>query len=511
MFTISRKLNQIRRVFFNKEEKKFIKFNNFDNNKKSDNIVLVELKENYYGLIHLYFLLKKKEFKNSKIVGIWIHPVKRNKGLRGFFAFLLDYIMDYFTKLKWNKIYRILGVNQSIDVNRNFRDNFFIKKSSFVSKNLKIKNKKEVLDINLKGIRVGDLIYDQYLRFYGKSTFDVKDVFTFQRLLTYFENTYKYINNYYLKNKINIKYYIPQNAVYIQGLIVRFFVNKNIKTIGGTNSNKYVKKFTKNDYFHTTKCEDIKRKFEKLDNKKKKIRLSKEQLKKKFSGKITTELNYVRKSSYNKNKFYNLKKRFDVIIFLPNFSDAPHNYGDLVFNDFSEWIYETLNFLKSKNLSVAIKEHPNAWVYSSNKFVENLKIKYKDFIWINKDISNKAIFKKKPLFGISPYGTVLHEMAYHKIIPIATGRNPYMSYDFVFTPKNKKNFFSLINQAIKKKLKFKKNLMNKVAESYYMFFLHDDDYIKNYSREVNLKQFLPAAGIDGATILKKFNEGYFKK
>ena len=52
MFTISRKLNQIRRVFFNKEEKKFIKFNNFDNNKKSDNIVLVELKVNLKNLLN---------------------------------------------------------------------------------------------------------------------------------------------------------------------------------------------------------------------------------------------------------------------------------------------------------------------------------------------------------------------------------------------------------------------------------------------------------------------------
>ena len=196
----------------------------------------------------------------------------------------------------------------------------------------------------------------------------------------------------------------------------------------------------------------------------------------------------MKKSPYDKKKLLKINKKFDVIIFLPDFADAPHCYGNLVFDDFSDWIEETLEFLKLKNLTVAVKEHPHSWVFSSVKFTETLKKKYNNLIWLNRNISNFEIFKNKPRFGISPFGTVLHELAYHKIIPIAAGPNPHMAYNFVFTPNNKKHYFSLINQAIHSKLKLKKNFKEKIAECYYMFFLNNDDYIKNRSRELNLQK-----------------------
>ena len=86
-----------------------------------------------------------------------------------------------------------------------------------------------------------------------------------------------------------------------------------------------------------------------------------------------------------------------------------------------------------------------------------------------------------------------------------------MSYNFVFTPKSKKEYFVLITKAIQNKLNFKKNHKEKIAECYYMYFLHNGDYIKNHSRVVNLKNYLPSVGQSGIyEILKKFNEGLFK-
>ena len=61
MFLISRKLIQLKRVFLNDAEKKFIKLkhNNFSN-RNPNKIVLIEIGEDLYFLIHFYFLLKKK-------------------------------------------------------------------------------------------------------------------------------------------------------------------------------------------------------------------------------------------------------------------------------------------------------------------------------------------------------------------------------------------------------------------------------------------------------------------
>ena len=510
---ISRKLIQLKRVFLNDVEKNFLKLNHPRRNlNKGNKIILLEMGEDIYFLVHFYFLLKKKMFQNKKIVGLWINPGNIKKpGIRGTIAFLFQCLILHLIKLKWKKIYKCLGVNEVIELNNNFKDNVFVRNTNFINKNCNLKNKEDVLSINFKGIKIGDLIYDHYLRFNNTVTFDIKNRYAIKRLLNFIETSNENLNNFYFKNKNNILYYISQKAFYTNGFAVRYFLNKNVKTLGGIEDNKYIKKFSKNDYRATTKCENLPIKFKFLKNKRRKISLSKKKLRDKFSGKISLELNYMRKSSYNKKKTFKIKKKFDAIIFLPDFSDAPHIYGKVVFNDFVDWIHETLRFLKLKNISIAIKEHPNSWVYNTIKFQENLKKKYSNLIWLNKNISNIAIFNNKPKFGISPFGTVLHELAYHKIIPIAVGSNPCMGYDFVFTPKNKKHYFELINKAIMNKLYLKKNFKEKIAECYYMFFLHNDDFLKNESRELNLKKYLPSVGMKSITILDKFNKGYFNK
>ena len=81
-----------------------------------------------------------------------------------------------------------------------------------------------------------------------------------------------------------------------------------------------------------------------------------------------------------------------------------------------------------------------------------------------KNVSNTLIFKNKPKLVISPYGTILHEAAYHGIISIAAGINPYMSYNFVFTPSTKKEYFNLLIKGINKELKLDKDFKKRVEE-----------------------------------------------
>ena len=46
-----------------------------------------------------------------------------------------------------------------------------------------------------------------------------------------------------------------------------------------------------------------------------------------------------------------------------------------------------------------------------------------------------------------------------------------MSFKFSYTPKNKKEYFDLIDKGIKNKLKIVKDNKNKVLASLYMFFI----------------------------------------
>ena len=512
MNLIYRKFDQLKLIFFNKAERDFINLKHSkrinDNNSK---IVLVEMGIDIYFLVHFYFLLKEKNFKDKKLVGLWVNPMRmRRPGFIGTFAFFYQYLIQHFIKLKWKKIYKCLGFNTFIELSDDFKDSFFIRDSKFVKDYEKLKSKKDILKLKYKGIKIGDLIYDHYLRFNGDVTFNINDINSIKILLNMIEGANNNLNNFYLKNKNKISYYIPQKAFYINGFATRYFLNKKVKTVGGVHHTQYVKKFSHIDYLAGCRSQVLPIKFKKLNNKLKKLKLAKKYLKEKFDGKTNIETRYMRQSAFLKKGNIKIKKDFDVIIYLPDFSDAPHIYGDLVFNDCSEWIEETLEFLKKKKISVAIKIHPNTWVFSTKEYNNKLKDKFNNLVWFDANISNKEIFKKKPKFGISPFGSALHELSYHKIIPIAAGSNPHMGYDFVFTPKNKKNYFYLINQAIEKKLKLKANFKDKIAEFYYMHCLHNDDYIKNRSRNLKLQNYLPAVGRRSIEILEKFNEGYFK-
>ena len=142
--------------------------------------------------------------------------------------------------------------------------------------------------------------------------------------------------------------------------------------------------------------------------------------------------------------------------------------------------------------------------------MEELKIKFSNFNWLDKKTSNKNIFKKKPIFGINPYGTVLHEMAFNKVIPISIGSNPYVSYNFVFTPKTKDQYFQLLKLGINKKLKLPKNYKREILEWYYMFYLHNNDIFENLQRKLSLKSIRPSDHDDDLKVLKMFNKKYIK-
>lgn len=175
------------------------------------------------------------------------------------------------------------------------------------------------------------------------------------------------------------------------------------------------------------------------------------------------------------------------IIFLHCFVDTPISKGNLIFQDYYYWIVETLEFLKNNNLmeGIAIKTHPDS-KEASLKCVNDLKNKFPHFIWLDSTVSNKDIFRKKPIFGISSAGTVLYELAYHKILPISAGEHPSMEYNFVLTPKNKFEYFQFLTKAIKREIKITYNY-KKILEFVYCNYIYDTSESDLLAKKIGLK------------------------
>ena len=181
-----------KRIFLDAEDKKFIEVfgnKNFEYPKKKD-IVIVELHEGNYAFVNTFLLLKNRNFKGKTIVGIWTFCLKKEFGLINNFKFLINLFIQYLIKKKWTKLYKSIGINKIYFFNDDLKNNYGINESNFIKKNLKIKKKEKILKIKYNKILVGDLIYDYYIRFFRKITFQTDDTYAYEKILKYTQNIF---------------------------------------------------------------------------------------------------------------------------------------------------------------------------------------------------------------------------------------------------------------------------------------------------------------------------------
>jgi hypothetical protein len=483
VITIFKKLN---RLFLNSQEREFILKNKNIINKQELNskktkrkkIFIIQVYWNYYYLLLFkYFIFSKKINENYTIIGIWptfIRPY-RNKNFVFVFLNKIGNLYYYFIKKKWIALYKSIGVNYVLVplIKNNVAPE---KKNYVIAQNIikRIKTKEDILDLSYKGVPIGDLIYDTVLRFGFKATLEKSD-FLLKEIIFKCLNVISFMQQLIKNHKIVCFY--SSYSVYIQhGIPARFFLFKSkvkVYTFGNplyTN----MKKLSKNDYLHTVPYKSFNSNFQKIKNKKEKLKIAKKQLERKLSGgdDLSTRNNFVPINTYkSKNSDNSNLKNINGVLFLHDFFDSPHLWGKILYADLYEWAIATIDEIRNKGLKIGIKSHPNSRP-ESLKINEKLRNKYHDMIWIDKDVSNQIIFKQSNItFGISCFGTVLYEMAYCNKIVLSAGSNPMSSFNFCIQPKSKKQYLFFLNNI--HKMKPKLNQKKEVLKLYYMYFLND--------------------------------------
>ena len=198
------------RVFLDKNEKKFINYNKKKwkniNNKKNKGIILVDL------------------FSWNPLIFFWSYitnliALKKNYDIKYFY---FDFDQNRMSKFKYyikkaKKIFKSFNVTKGIsEYDFNYSKQDLIKyKRNFK----KIKSKRNLINYHKGGIKIGDLIYDTYLRIHYEPTLKLDD----ERLKTIFlrsEKIFEVVTNYFKKNKVKIL--IPSHVCYMSyGIIVR--------------------------------------------------------------------------------------------------------------------------------------------------------------------------------------------------------------------------------------------------------------------------------------------------
>jgi hypothetical protein len=428
--------------------------------------VCVQSPQNHYVLALWFAATSTARANNINLIALdpTIFSLKQRRDI--LFPFRLGYSLmnDFFRKKKWHRLYRTLGVSSQIRVNEiPFARKFGMMKNAWrIWRSLK--SKEDLLNLHIKGYYCGDLIYDTYLRYRVQATVNVSSVSV---LYFIYETNCTIEACERLVERNKIQDYFTSYTTYIQhGIPVRVFLKHNVNVYAAGNLQQRLKKLTLDDYYQTATHKNYLKTFNTLSEKSERIAIGKSMLQNKFKGAIDQSTSYMKSSAFNPSGGQPKEAlKFDGVIFLHDFYDSPHIYSSLLFPDFYEWVEFTFKIVLKHKLNVGVKPHPNQ-TKESSRDIEYLKRKYPSIQWMNPNVSNAHILNSEIKFGVSVYGTVLHELAYHGVIPICAGDNPHAAFNFVFFPKSQEEYENMILNY--QKLTLPPDYQDQVATFYYM-------------------------------------------
>ncbi len=430
-------------------------------------IVLIQAPSDHYFLSLFLEVIKTYSQKGShNFVGLQptLYTLKQKRDFLLPIRLIYSWVNKILSNRKWSRLYYGAGVNSITKVDHVS----FITRLRFYPRAFKIwrtlKSKDDLINLNIDGIYCGDLIYDTYLRYRVRPTVNVQSI-----SMLYFIHSALCVLAFSEKvaqSKTRIAALFSSYSTYIHhGIPVRVFLKHGIAVYTSGNFQQRFKKLSITDAFHTKTHGSYAQDFKALDHQNEKIELGLSMLKKKFSGVIDSATAYMKQSAYGGSPLTHSKLDLDGVVFLHDFYDSPHIYSWMLFPDFYEWVEHTFSIIEKHNLNVGVKPHPNQ-VVESSQIINGLKRKYPSLKWIDPKTTNSQILNSGIKFGISVYGTILHELAYHGITPICGGDNPHASFSFVQTPKNIKEYEEMIVHASDLKLPY--GHKEQVAAFYYM-------------------------------------------
>jgi hypothetical protein len=304
-----------------------------------------------------------------------------------------------------------------------------------------LESKQALLELTLSGIKVGDLIYDTYLRFKPAETMDLKSgylrVVIWQTL-----RDLRAARSYMFGVKPRM--FITTYSTYVQhGVAVRVALAAGVKVFTFGNHLDFYKRLSATDSVHTRNPDGYRADFAKLESPSQKLVQADGALAGRLSGATDLATAYMRRSAYQDSAALPEGISGSLVLFLHDFFDSPHCYRWMIFADFWDWATFTLDFARKAGIKVFVKPHPNE-ISSSRVVVQRLKSQFPEATWLSTSTSNVQLVEAGMACAITLYGTVSHELAYLGVPSIAAGHNPHVCYSFCHTAHDLEEYSRLI-------------------------------------------------------------------
>jgi len=322
----------------------------------------------------------------------------------------------------------------------------------FFSSLKNISSSENILKFHLKGVYIGDLLYDTIVRDNSKH-YNFQNVSYLTKLKYYGQAIFLFFLNKNIWGKSDFKYLITSHKTYLRyGLLVRIALDSGATVI--LKDNNVFKLYDQNvnilEHFLKPKKEQVLSTLENAE----KLNASKAYLKNRFSGQLD-QMDVVNafkgKNLYSREK---LKESIGVshsnkpIVFIMShaISDSPHSSEYLHFNDYYDWLKCTLvECCKNENVIFVVKEHPSSYFWNESGVVQSIitDMSLRNIYILPTDFNTSGFVECADLI-LTAQGTVALESVAFKIPVITCGAGYFSSLGAIDETVSKEHYLNLI-------------------------------------------------------------------
>ena len=397
--------------------------------------------------------------------------------------------------LKSKLIFESFGIKKFIflnDVNFFMRIKYFLKAYSIIKS---CKTMDNFLKFSLGDVKIGQTVYDHYLRFTGIGTtnhFDYKFYLFLSQALSHYYQIKKIYDKYKFIGCVQAeRQFIPGSVIY-QSLLIN---GVNIYSRSGTGNKFSVRKYSNTREMWKNRRRYSKKLFDQISSsiKEKAVEIGGNNIEKRFNGIPEYEAiheyyfknpNFMKKKKYQKKERKTVTKKelceqlgWDqnkpvVAILATDLTDGVFDSTWLLFKDRLTWIRETLlEITNIKNINWLLKPHPND---EKRKIVTDTISEYKKICSNYKHIlpfPDNASIASIPKFVhavITMGGSASYEYPCFGIPVLQVCESICSGRGFTVDPESKKEYFDLLYK-IEKIGKLNKDQIDKAKIFVYIY------------------------------------------
>lgn len=312
-----------------------------------------------------------------------------------------------------------------------------------------LKSPRDLENLHVHDIYVGDLVYDTYLRCKHRPTVDLRCPFLLE-LLQWTLFLIAFYQDQFRKTKYS--FYLTSYASYIQhGVGVRVALKLGIPVYDLLAAGQLVVQLKSDFPYHRRNHHIYKKWLQEIDPiaLADGIQTGHAQLKKRLGGAVDSATYYMRQSAYAYSPAHDVekllppKKKKTIVFMAHDFFDSPHIYGSMLFPDFAIWLKESLAEVSKLDFEILIKPHPNG-IDGNAQIHAAIAQEFPNVLYLPHQVSTLQLAQRGVELFVTVYGTIAHEMAYQGLPVLCAGENPHSGFSFTHTPKDLQEYFKIL-------------------------------------------------------------------